>query len=443
MRRALLSTWLLFSLCLGVVPGMAAPPPSANVSSPAKSVLPFIEDDFAAARRQARETNRLLVVDAWATWCHSCLSMRNFVFTDPLLAPLAQRFVYLSIDTDLPRNADFVARFPISSWPTFLMLDVSGAEDGGRVVARYSGTLTAAEFSAQLTEAAAQAPLAEADAASMDGRLAAAAGLYAREAARKNEKTLPRARLGQIQALHRLGQYLACAELGDAVRAEVGWSAIATDFAANAANCLDNMTEFDTQVRLRRRLRHYLEGLVRDPRAPLMPDDRSDGYGTLVALADALGDFGGGDRYTEERLQVLESAAAQAKSPVEAATYDAHRLDCYRRFKRYAQAESMLLASQKVMPDDFNPPARLARLYLDMGRFQDALSSIDRALRLANGPARIAMLEFKSTIQHGLGQPRAALTTLEDAIRLAQPSSGMALPLKNKADALRKLLPLY
>ncbi|HNF98095.1 MAG TPA: thiol reductase thioredoxin, partial [Pseudomonadota bacterium] len=51
------------------------------VSAPA-SVLPFVENDFALARAQALKSGKLLFVDAWALWCHTCLSMRNFVFTD-------------------------------------------------------------------------------------------------------------------------------------------------------------------------------------------------------------------------------------------------------------------------------------------------------------------------------------------------------------------------
>ena len=424
-------------------PALGAPPAPKAASAPT-SVLPFIEDDLAAAQKAAQKSGKLIVVDAWAPWCHTCLSMRNFVFPDATLRPLATRFVYLAIDTELARNADFVARFPIASWPTLLVLDPQQKDAAGsdKVVARFTGSMTAGELSAQLEEVlrtAGKTPLAEADAAAAAGNYGAAAVLYARHAQDAKESALrPRARLGQIQALRKLGQYQACAELGDSAHTEVGRTSTAADFFFFASDCLDHVTDLDAQARLRRSIRQYLTELVRDPRAQLLPDDRSDGYGSLIALSDGLGENAAGDRFAEERLQLLEAAAAQAKSPTEAATYDAHRFDCYRRLKRYAPAETMLLGSEKLFPSDYNPPARLARLYFEMGRLDDALPRIEKAIKLAEGPRRIGMLELRSSIQHGLGKTPAAIASLEDAIRLVQPAGPAAASLRAKVVALRK-----
>ncbi len=453
----------LFELCIPKAVSVlsAQPSPDATVTAaapnkpggeaPPQSALPFIEDDYTAARRQAESTGRLLVVDVWAPWCHTCLSMRNFVLPDPLLRPLAQRFVYLAIDTEQPRNADFVARFPIRSWPTFLVLDVRRGEETPQVIARYTSAMTAAELYARLTEVASAAaekklPLTQADAAASAGRFSEAVALYARAATQKELR--PQARLGQIQSLRALGQHLACAELGDAAKDEVGRSATATDFMAYATNCLEQVSDANAQLQLRQRLREHLRTLVHDPRAALSPDDRSDGYGTLIDLSDGLGDSAAGDRYAEERLQLLEAAAAQAPSPIAAATYDAHRLDCYRRLKRYAPAEAMLLASEKILIHDYNPSARLARLYFLMGRLDDALLRINRALQLAQGPARVKLLELKANIQHGLGQTHAALDTLQTALMAAktQPSATAENPLvtalQKHIAAMRSTLPV-
>src|SRR4051812_6080158 len=74
-------------------PGAASTPPW-----PAKAV--FVEDDVAGAAARARAEGKALFVDAWAPWCHTCLSMKNFVLGDPSLGALEDRVVFASVDTD-------------------------------------------------------------------------------------------------------------------------------------------------------------------------------------------------------------------------------------------------------------------------------------------------------------------------------------------------------
>src|SRR5258708_19651481 len=80
--------------------------------------LSFVEDDYEGALARARKEHRLLFVDAWAPWCHSCISMKAFVFNDPVLAPLASKFVWASVDTEKPKSESFVRKYPMKNWPT-------------------------------------------------------------------------------------------------------------------------------------------------------------------------------------------------------------------------------------------------------------------------------------------------------------------------------------
>jgi tetratricopeptide (TPR) repeat protein len=413
----------------------SAPAAGHGPTKPA-SVLPFIEDDFLRARSAALRSGRLLFVDAWALWCHTCLSMRNFVFTDPQLAPLAERLVYLAVDTEQPVNAAFIERFPLRSWPTFLVID---PQAGDTVVARWTGAMTAADLKARLLEVLVgrgAGGLAAADAAAAAGRAAEAAQLYEQAAA--NPALRSRARLGQIQALRESGSRKECALAGDRFFEEIEASALATDFAAYAADCSEAVPDVDLRQKLRRRLRERLLLRVRETRAALSVDDRSDGFGTLIELSDELGEPGLGDRYAMERLVLLESAAKSAPSPVHAATFDAHRSDAYRRLKRYDEAERMLLGSLRALPGDYNPPARLARLYLEMGRLSEGLTRIEQAIALCSGPRRIGMYELRSSLLHGLGQTTAAVQSLQSALQLVPPSptGGESA----KAQGLRKMI---
>ncbi|HET6612194.1 MAG TPA: thioredoxin family protein, partial [Kofleriaceae bacterium] len=96
-----------------------APPPAAAAEA---ETLPWIHDDYAAALADAKKRNLPVAIDMWAPWCHTCLSMQATVLADQSFAPLADRFVWLSIDTDKPQNAAVLEKFPVAMWPTFYVV---------------------------------------------------------------------------------------------------------------------------------------------------------------------------------------------------------------------------------------------------------------------------------------------------------------------------------
>ena len=84
--------------------------------------LEFVEGDLAGATARARAEGKLLFVDAWAPWCHTCLSMKNFVFSTTEAQLLACDVVPVAIDTDKAESAAFVERYGVSVWPTFFLV---------------------------------------------------------------------------------------------------------------------------------------------------------------------------------------------------------------------------------------------------------------------------------------------------------------------------------
>jgi len=104
--------------------------------------LPFVEDDYPAAVARARSEHKPIVSDTWATWCHTCLSMKRYVFPDPGLRPVKDAVVWLSIDSENPKNKDFLDKYPLDAWPTFLVID----PDDESLVGRWVGSATANEF---------------------------------------------------------------------------------------------------------------------------------------------------------------------------------------------------------------------------------------------------------------------------------------------------------
>src|SRR5580700_10730416 len=87
--------------------------PSGPAIAPAPPSLPFIDDDYTRALSEARASHKLLFVDAWAPWCHTCLSMKAFTFRDAKVTAHAGELVWAAIDTEKPANADWVASHPM------------------------------------------------------------------------------------------------------------------------------------------------------------------------------------------------------------------------------------------------------------------------------------------------------------------------------------------
>src|SRR5947209_6955694 len=131
--------------------------------------------------------------------------MRAFVLTDKALERYAGRFVWLSVDTENSKNADFLKKFPINVWPTLLVVDPAKE----RVILRYAGGATVGQLSKLLdqaqskTRSPADEALGRADRLMNEGKNGDAAKAYeeALHAAPKGWKPYGRASEGLMMAL--------------------------------------------------------------------------------------------------------------------------------------------------------------------------------------------------------------------------------------------------
>jgi tetratricopeptide (TPR) repeat protein len=84
-----------------------------------------------------------------------------------------------------------------------------------------------------------------------------------------------------------------------------------------------------------------------------------------------------------------------------------------------ARAVPLLKESEKAAPADYNPPYRLAVLYLELKQNDEALAASDRALALAYGPRKIRVLAQRATVLEAKGDPAGARKALGEAIAYA------------------------
>jgi tetratricopeptide (TPR) repeat protein len=157
-----------------------------------------------------------------------------------------------------------------------------------------------------------------------------------------------------------------------------------------------------------------------DSRVPILADDRS---GLFEALVDYYGDTGAREerrKAAAEWAAFLEGQASAAKAPAARAVFDAHRLLAYLALGEPQRAIPMLEQSARDFPDDYNPPARLARAELELKRYDDALASIDRALALGYGPRKLRLYAVKADILAARRDPVRLAATLKEALGYAK-----------------------
>jgi len=76
------------------------------------------------AKARAESSNRLILVDLYADWCHWCKRLESDVFSTPEFQRYAQKFVLLRVDTeDGGEGTRLQERFSAFSLPTTLILD--------------------------------------------------------------------------------------------------------------------------------------------------------------------------------------------------------------------------------------------------------------------------------------------------------------------------------
>ena len=404
-------------LCVPVVAAAGEP----SKPSP-REALPFIEDDYARAVSEATRNKVPIFVDAWAPWCHTCRFMRAYVFTDASLKKQAKRFVWLSIDTEKEKNAAFLAKYPIGVWPTLMVVDPARQE----AVLRWPGSVNAAQLVRLLDDgeraahgngAAGLGELAAADRLNAQGKKKEAAAAYRALLPRLPADKRPRAIESLLGALMMAHESDACAKAGVELVPPLPRGPSFANAAGLALGCAADL-KGDGRKHALATLEPLGDEALGLP--GLLADDRSGLYETLVELHDEAGDAAGKKALAGRWLAFLEAEAARAPAPEQRAAFDPHRVNAALALGEPLRVEKALMQSERDLPADYNPAARLAIIYRAAGRNDDALAAVDRALGKVYGPRALRLYDLKADLQLKKGDRSGAHKTLEQALAAAR-----------------------
>jgi len=128
------------------------------------------ETDLGRAQQMAAQTNRLVLIHFWGSWCGPCLQMEREVFSKPGLGTaLSPYYVPVRIQVEKGMNEDLAQRFAVDAFPSDIVMTSQG-----QIVHRSKGFQAAEQYVAMLQQAA-QAALAQARPVS-SGTVAAPSG---------------------------------------------------------------------------------------------------------------------------------------------------------------------------------------------------------------------------------------------------------------------------
>ncbi|MEJ7598075.1 MAG: thioredoxin family protein [Kofleriaceae bacterium] len=431
MYRLLVLTPLVMFACSRdrEAPGKSSDKPAA-VADPCSKAKPhgplaWIADDYASAIACARHKQVPLVLDLWAPWCHTCLSMQSTVLVDKAFEADGKRFVFASLDTDRDNNAAAVAKFPPGAWPTFYVISPDEV-----VLARFVGAASVAQFKAFL-DAGVRALAGGGVGA--DGHLLAAERAIASKDPAKGEAELeaaiakapagwsrqPDALVTLIQLKSKRKDHAGCVTLAETWLDKTGTAASASDFLTYATGCADELvkTEPERVQKLRERAVARWKQLTGDPAAQLSVDDRSDALANLRSTYEALGKPTEAKATAEAQRALLDEAAAKAGNPMAASTYNWHRAEVYVYLQRPLELVPALQKSVADLPDDYDPPARLGWVYWKAGKLDEAAKATERAIKLAYGPRKVRVLNQRSEIAKAQGDKAAETQYRQEIVK--------------------------
>jgi tetratricopeptide (TPR) repeat protein len=318
--------------------------------------------------------------------------MRATVLTDKTLARHAGRFVWLSIDTEEIKNAAFIDRYPFEAIPTFEVIDPKTE----KVTYTWIGAVDVVELVRRFDEA--------------------------ERAFRRTDATaaaIPSSPEAAVLALAMAGKDDECAQTALTLLPTLPPGAAKASLAATAIDCALSAKE---DAPWRAGAIATFEAAVREALTykGLLDDDLSGLYGSLVDARDRQNDEAGGKAAALAWLDWLDAQARTAPSAEARAALDGYRVSAAQRAGAPERVLAAIQQSERELPNDYNPPARLATVLRLMARYDEALAASDRALAKVYGPRTITVLDSRATIYEKMGDPEGAKDALRKAIAYAR-----------------------
>ena len=121
-KRVTLGLLLAFALfSISATYKTPAPKPAAETG------INFFKGSYKDALIEAKKENKLVFIDAYASWCGPCKMLRQNTFTDKEVSDYFNaHFINLSVDIEKGEGVALATKYKVTHYPTLIITDNDG-----------------------------------------------------------------------------------------------------------------------------------------------------------------------------------------------------------------------------------------------------------------------------------------------------------------------------
>lgn len=135
--------------CIIILLLLTATLKAQSIAVPKETSIIFYQNDYKLALEQSKVSKKTIFVMVYATWCTHCNKMKSTVLKDPAVITFFNaNFINVMMDSETAAGKDFMKKFNIKSFPTFVFFDENGTH-----LYSTGGEFTTQEFLAEAQKA--------------------------------------------------------------------------------------------------------------------------------------------------------------------------------------------------------------------------------------------------------------------------------------------------
>lgn len=127
MRKIVTAIVLLLAMCATVF--VSCNGVNSASDEVVKGGIDFFKGSWDDALAKAKKENKMVFLDAYASWCGPCQKMKRNVFTDTVVAAFFNNnFVNVAADMEVGEGVILADKFGIDSYPTLIFANGDGMQ---------------------------------------------------------------------------------------------------------------------------------------------------------------------------------------------------------------------------------------------------------------------------------------------------------------------------